>query len=144
PSVDLLAEVSDYLRSRCARATRLNVTGPSWVGADVEVTIASTSPDDIDAVLARVKTAVFQLLDPVVGGDGAGWHFGRKPRESDLTASITRAPGVDHVPRLKITCDAPFDQDDTTMEISIDALSLFNRLLVFARNVEVAVAQPKV
>ncbi len=138
PPIDLLAQVSDYLRARCSPGVKLLVIGPSWVRATIDVRVAAKSIEQTDAAVARVREAIVRLLDPVSGGSGDGWDFGRRPRVSDLVACISAVPAVDHVSHLAIACEPPFDIDDATQEISIDALSLYQRLLVYAGEVKVA------
>jgi hypothetical protein len=141
PTVDLLAGVEDYLRARCAPGAHVKVMGPSWVACDIVVHVQATSLEGSDATLMRVDAAVARFLDPLVGGDGHGWDFGRRPRTSDLVARITAVSGVDHISDLEIRCAAPFDVDDLGLESSIDELSLLNRLLVYARSIRVSTPQ---
>jgi predicted phage baseplate assembly protein len=144
PSIDLLAEVADYLRARCTPDTRLQVTGPTWVASDIEVHVASTALDNSDATIAAVTAAIQQLLDPVTGGTGGGWEFGRPPRRSDLLACIAAVPGVDHVSQITIH-NPPFDNDDFGGQIpGIDPLSLVPRLLFYARSVTVTASRREV
>jgi predicted phage baseplate assembly protein len=143
PTTDVIAEVEDYLRARCAPGATVEVTGPSWVGVTVQAHVAARSIEDEDALRVRVADAVTAFLHPLTGGvDGRGWDFGRRPRASDLTAAITAVPGVDHLVALTVTCDAPFDDvDDETVnnntKITIDKLSLFSRLLIYPRSIQV-------
>jgi hypothetical protein len=144
PTVDTLAAVQDSLTARCAPGATVMVTGPAWVAADIVAHVAAGSIEDSDAVLVAVRAAIARLLDPIVGGDGAGWDFGRRPRRSDLIACITAVPGVDHLTYLNITCAAPFDDDDRFQPtgdpaaITFDQMSLFGRLLVYPRTITVA------
>lgn len=145
PTTDVLAEVEDYLRARCAPGARVDVTGPSWVAADITVHLAARSLDESGPVLARAREAIARLLDPIAGGDGRGWPFGRRPRESDVLACLDGIPGLDHASYVDVRCEAPFDQDDLAPgaeEISVDELSLYNRLLVYARTIAVTYPQP--
>lgn len=138
PSLDLLAQVAAYLQARCSPDVRLQVIGPTWVATDVDVQVASTTLENSDATLSRVRDAIARFLHPVTGGDdGSGWQFGRRPRTSDLLACISAVPGVDHVSQIAIRCP-PFDTDDFGGQLpGIDALSLAPRLLFYARDVTV-------
>ncbi|HEY0989756.1 MAG TPA: putative baseplate assembly protein [Kofleriaceae bacterium] len=142
PSNDLLAEVEDFLRARCAPGVTVQVSGPSWVGADITVHVVGQSLGDSDAVVARTRAALLRLLDPLTGGDGDGWGFGRRPRLSDLVACINAVPGVEHLSYVDVRCDPPFDKPDASEAISIDALSLRDRLLVYPRTVIVDHPRP--
>jgi len=140
PSVDLCAEVEDYLRARCAPGAQVTVTGPSWVAADIEIHVAAASIERSDGVLAAVRAAIAQLLDPLTGGDGRGWDFGRRPRASDIVASLAAIADIDHVSEISVTCGVPFDNDNPQQE-GPDTLSVFNRLLVYARSITVTASQ---
>lgn len=145
PTTDVLAEIEDYLRARCAPSARVDVIGPSWVAADITVHVVARSLSEADAVLARAREAIAGMLDPITGGDGGGWPFGRRPRESDVLACIEPILGFDHASYIDVRCEAPFDQDDLAPgadEISVDELSLYNRLLVYARTITVTHPQP--
>jgi baseplate J-like protein len=143
PSSDLCAEVEDYLRARCAPDARVMVIGPSWVATDVAVEIAATGLEQTDAVIAAARAAVLELLDPLTGGDGGtGWDFGRCPRASDFVARIAAIPDIDHVSSITVTCDPAFKDTDPQAEILIDELSLYPRLLAYARTITV-IAQPQ-
>src|SRR5262249_48144249 len=107
PSNDLLADVEDYLRARCAPGASVQVIGPSGIAADIAVPGVASSLDATDAVLAQTRAAVARLLDPVVGGAGDGWPFSRRPRVSDVAACIRAVPGVEHLTFLDVQCEAP-------------------------------------
>ncbi len=138
PSSDLCAEVEDYLRARCAPDARVMVIGPSWVATDLSIRVAATSLEHTDAVIAAVREAVIRLLDPLTGGDGgAGWDFGRCPRASDFLARLAAIPDIDHVSSITVTCDPPFKDTDPATELLVDELSLYPRLLAYARTITV-------
>lgn len=138
PSGDLCAEVEDYLRARCAPDARVTVIGPSWVATDIAIEVVATSLERTDTVVAAVRAAVLGLLDPLSGGDrGTGWDFGRCPRASDFAARLASIPDVDHVSSITVTCDPAFKDLDPAVELTIDELSLFPRLLAYARAVTV-------
>ena len=145
PSSDLCAEVEDYLRARCAPDARVTVIGPSWVATDVAIQMVATSLDRTDSVIAAVRSAVIGLLDPLTGGDrGTGWDFGRCPRASDFVARLADVPDIDHVSSITVTCDPAFKDLDPATELTIDELSLFPRLLAYARTVTVNGSSPQV
>jgi hypothetical protein len=142
PTVDVLASVEDYLRARAAPGATVKVTGPDWVAVDVTAHVIPRSQEIAEQVRQQVRAEIVRLFDPLVGGDGRGWDFGRRPRASDLAARITAVAGVDHIAALTVKCDPPFDLDDTTQDvnISIDAQSLFARILVYPRAIAVNTA----
>jgi hypothetical protein len=139
PTVDMLVDVESYLDDRAAPGAAVTVMGPFWVPVDVTARVVATSIEESDAVNQRVHDAIADLLDPITGGDGNGWDFGRRPRPSDLAARITAVDGVDHVSYLAVKCDPPFDVDDTanTTNLTLDQLSLYARLLIYARSIVV-------
>lgn len=140
PPTDALAEVEDYLRARCAPGARVDVTSPTWVAADITVHLVARSLSESDPLLARAREAIARLLDPMTGGDGHGWPFGRRPRMSDVLACIDGLPGFDHASYIDVQCEPPFDRDDldpNADDITADELSLQNRLLVYARTITV-------
>jgi hypothetical protein len=140
PATDALAEVEDYLRARCAPGARIDVTGPTWIAADITVHLVARSLSESDALLALAREAIARLFDPMAGGDGGGWPFGRRPRRSDVLACIDVLPGFDHASYIEVRCEAPFDRDDLDPEAddsSTDEVSLQGRLLVYARTVTV-------
>jgi hypothetical protein len=144
PSGDLCAEVEDYLRARCAPDAQVTVIGPSWVATDVTIELAPTSVEASDDAVAAAREAVTRLLDPLTGGDGAGWDFGRCPRESDFVASLAGLPGIDHVSAISVTCTPAFKDTNPANELLIDELSLYPRLLAYARTITVTASQPQV
>lgn len=137
PSVDLLGSVESYLVARCAPAVTLQVIGPCWVGVDIVIHVVARSIAESDSVLVTVREAIVRLFDPLVGGDGGGWEFGRKPRSSDIVAVVETIPAVDHLSYLSIVCDPPLNTGEGD-EITLDELSLQPRLLAYARNITVA------
>jgi hypothetical protein len=138
PSSELCAEVEDYLRARCAPDARVMVIGPSWVATDLAIRVAATSLERTDDMIAAVREAVIQLLDPLTGGaGGTGWDFGRCPRASDFVARLAAIPDIDHVSSITVTCDPPFKDTDPATELLVDELSLYPRLLAYARTITV-------
>jgi hypothetical protein len=95
-------------------------------------------------VVTAVRDAVIALLDPLTGGDrGAGWDFGRCPRASDFVARLAQIPEIDHVSSITVACDPAFKDTDPQTELSIDELSLYPRLLAYARTITVTASAPQ-
>jgi hypothetical protein len=106
PLADLITLVTDYLEPRRLLATRVHVVGPRLVPVRVRVTVrllpdAPVGPGEsaIQAMQARVRDALSRYLDPIAGGDGHGWPFGRGVNVSEIYRLIDTLPGVDFVVR---------------------------------------------
>jgi hypothetical protein len=101
PSVGLLAQVEDYLRTLVTPTVSLAVIGPVYVRVDVTVEIALVTLEGASQVEDAVGDTLRRFLHPLTGGrDGTGWNFGRRPQLSDLYAVISDVPGVDHIRHL--------------------------------------------
>ena len=80
------------------------MTGPKYLGVNVEVDVAPVSFDGAGELELEIARTISRYLHPLTGGmDGNGWEFGRYPHESNLYALIEALPGVDHVKSLKLT-----------------------------------------
>lgn len=103
PTLALLDDVGDYLRSRAAPAVRLVLSGPDWVRVTASVEVVPISLDAADSVGFAVVTALEEYLHPLTGGAGGqGWEMGAVPRASDLYPLIMAIAEVDHVRKLKL------------------------------------------
>jgi len=51
---------------------------------------------------------------------------------------------IDHVSSITVTCDPAFKDTDPATELLVDELSLYPRLLAYARTVTVNEASPQV
>jgi hypothetical protein len=104
PSLGLLLEADQYLRSRCPPTAALWVAGPEWIAVDVTAQLAVSSPEAADPVRDRAGAALAQFLHPLAGGPrGQGWEFGRWPRASLLSALLEGLDGVDHLVSLEVS-----------------------------------------
>ena len=102
PLTDLIPVVVNYLEPRRLLATRVQVVGPRLVPLRVRVTVrllpdAPVKPGEsaTQAMQVRVRDALTQHLDPIVGRDGHGWPFGRSVNVSDIYRLIDTLSGVD-------------------------------------------------
>lgn len=103
PSVELLARVEEYVRSRLPPVVDLWVAGPGWVQIAVTAQVVPVSLNDATDVQGAIRAALNAYLHPLSGGhDGAGWPFGRTPHRADLLSLIEGVPGVDHVEGLAV------------------------------------------
>ena len=102
PSLALLEQVKNYIRSRCEATVDLVVTTPEWQEVSITATITPVSLEGADILRNKVKQHLEAFLHPLTGGTGEGWEFGRNPQESDFYALIQSISGVDHVDYLEI------------------------------------------
>ena len=58
-------------------------------------------------------------------------------------ASLAAIPDIDHVSSITVTCDPAFKDTDPATELLIDELSLYPRLLAYARTITVSASQPQ-
>ena len=104
PSMELIGRVQEFIERRQSPLTELIVTGPKYLGINVEVDVAPVSFDGAGEIKLTIARTISSYLHPLTGGmDGQGWDFGRYPHESNLYALIESLPGVDHVKSLKFT-----------------------------------------
>jgi predicted phage baseplate assembly protein len=104
PSMELIGRVQEFIGRRQSPLAELIVTGPKYVGINVEVDVGPVSFDGAGELKLSIARTISGYLHPLTGGmDGHGWDFGRYPHESNLYALIEALPGVDHVKSLKFT-----------------------------------------
>ena len=80
------------------------MTGPKYVGINVQVDVAPVSFDGAGEMKLIIARTISNYLHPLTGGmDENGWDFGRYPHESNLYSLLEALPGVDHVESVKLT-----------------------------------------
>lgn len=94
----LIAAVESYLAPKLLLTTQLHVVGPQFLSVEIKVILVPL-PDELEATLKqRVKDAVDNFLNPLVGGeDRKGWPFGRNVFVSEIYSLLDQLPGVDYV-----------------------------------------------
>jgi hypothetical protein len=91
--------VRDFLEPRRLLTSRVHVVGPRLVPIRVQLSI-QLLPDSTKAqMLPKIGAALTTFLDPIVGGDGTGWVFGRNVYVSEIYRLLDALPGVDFVSR---------------------------------------------
>lgn len=102
PLPETLTRVTARLAERKILGTRLVVEPPEyrWLTAVVSVTARATFR--AEQVRVEVLRALYRLFDPLVGGDGQGWPFGRAVLAHEVNAALSRVPGVDLAEELSI------------------------------------------
>ena len=104
PSVGLCEAVRRYLDRRRVVTMRVEVVGPQYLEARVQVRVRTKPFSDPLSVRDRIQKALDDFLDPRHGGsDGRGWPFGRDVYRSEILQLIDGVSGVDHVLTLTLT-----------------------------------------
>ena len=110
PSLELLNQVEDYIRDRCAPTLDFWTAGPDWVKVTVKTEIAPVSWQAALSLDAKIIESLQHFLHPLTGGlDHQGWAFSREPHKSDLYALLESIEGVGHVQSLKVEKEGPQD-----------------------------------
>ncbi len=108
PSLELLAQVRDYLDARRAVGGRLVMVGPTYADASVTLDICVRHDWSPHAVAAECVARITRFLHPLEGGVAQrGWAIGKRPHRSDLFALAGAIDGVDGVRALHLQVDAP-------------------------------------
>jgi predicted phage baseplate assembly protein len=102
PSAEFLDEVRRYLERRRLLATELHVVGPTYVPVSVSATLHAGPGAPVD-LASLAEQALDALFDPLTGGSGDGWPFGRDVLESEVMAALNELPGVRYVDELGIS-----------------------------------------
>jgi hypothetical protein len=105
PTFDLRRLVRRYIAARApsGMASRLIVTGPTYLPIGVEAVVAPIDPSKAGAVFEDVTTALNAFLHPLTGGPyGRGWPFGRNVYLSDAAVTLESVAGVDYVETLDL------------------------------------------
>jgi len=103
PGPELRRAVAAYLNPRRIIGTRVEVTGPGYVGVAASGTVRALPGVSKPGVQQRIVDALNRFLDPLLGGpDGGGWPFGRAVYRAEILQAIDEVPGVDHVLSLAL------------------------------------------
>lgn len=103
PSRGLRRAVAAYLDRRRVIGTRIEVTGPQYVGVTVRASVEALPGTRAGDLAVAVRAALDRFLHPLVGGpDGGGWPFGRDVYRSEVLTVIDEVPGVAHVVALEL------------------------------------------
>jgi hypothetical protein len=111
-----------YLEPRRLLTARVHVVGARLVPIHVRLTIR-LMPDALESqVRPRVREALKNYLDPIVGRDGSGWPFGRNVYVSEIYRLLDTLPGVDFVRRTRVANTSEYFDELGTTEAFADRL----------------------
>jgi hypothetical protein len=105
PPQSLTAALAGYLDQRRTLTTRLHVVGPRYAPISAEIVVAAKADASTTAVSEAVGAQVKSFLDPLIGGEGQGWPFGRPVYASELYKKIETVAGVDYVTDLMLSSE---------------------------------------
>jgi predicted phage baseplate assembly protein len=105
PSAELISTVRNYLDERRLITTVLDVRPARVIRVRVEAQVACTIPAQTEYVRGRVEHALYELLNPVIGGPEGfgGWPFGRDLSAYDVHAAIQRVAGVELISDVRLS-----------------------------------------
>jgi predicted phage baseplate assembly protein len=122
PTAGLLDAVRRTLEPRRMVGTRVFVSGPAYVTADVKVSVALVPGADAAAATADVRSRLERFLHPLEGGPARrGWPFGRDVYRSEAMQMVDEASGVDHVEELTL---AAAGEEPTCGNLCVPAAAL--------------------
>ena len=97
PSGALLAAVRSYLDRRRLIGTRVEVVGPNYVEAVVQVKVKAFPGKSHSALAKEISDRLDRFLNPLTGGpEGGGWPLGRSVYPAETLQVIDETPGVDY------------------------------------------------
>ncbi|BAY14143.1 putative baseplate assembly protein [Calothrix sp. NIES-2098] len=128
PSLNLLENVANYIRDRCAPTLELRTNGPDWIAISVKAEVVPVSLAMTMNLEVTIVNALQDFLHPLTGGwEKQGWPFGRTPHKSDFYRLLESIDGVDFV---------------TTMSVQESQQSILTRSLVYSGNHTINITSP--
>lgn len=96
PLPEWLDRIAAYLDERRVIGTRLVIGPPDYLPLTVVASLRARARYRPDDVRREVLVALHDLFDPLTGGpEGTGWPLGRAVQVQEVTAALSRVPGVD-------------------------------------------------
>ena len=104
-SAELIETVRAYLDERRLVTTAVDVRAARIIRVAVHANVASQVAAQTEHIRAAVETAIYRLLNPLIGGpdDTGGWPFGRDLSIYDIHAAIQGVPGVGLIDDVRIS-----------------------------------------
>jgi hypothetical protein len=107
PSVELIQQVENSLRTRCfaglSALNRVHVTGPDYIEVAVAVDAVVRDIRQASHVKREIAKKLDRFLHPLTGGPTAeGWKLGRNVFASEIASVVHAVPGVDYLKSLQL------------------------------------------
>jgi hypothetical protein len=107
PSSTLLQGLQKLLDEWRLLTTHADIVGYTPLHVTVTASLYLRADADLAAVPAAAVAALAAYLDPLTGGQGAGWPFGRAIYAFDVQAVLDGVPGVDFVKDIVVSLSDP-------------------------------------
>ncbi|HUA07348.1 MAG TPA: putative baseplate assembly protein [Solirubrobacteraceae bacterium] len=102
PDRELLEVVAQHLDARKVVGCPVRLVPVRFRGVSVVVNLEASPRADAEQIEDRVRDALHIYLNPLTGGDGLGWPFGRPLHQGELYAVVQAVAGVDEVKILRL------------------------------------------
>jgi predicted phage baseplate assembly protein len=102
PDPELLDVVARHLNARKFAGCAVRLSPARLRGVSVVVNLEASPRADPEQIERRVSESLYAYLNPLVGGGGAGWPFGRALNQGELYAIVHAVPGVEAVRILRL------------------------------------------
>ncbi|HJS96396.1 MAG TPA: putative baseplate assembly protein [Solirubrobacteraceae bacterium] len=102
PNPELLDLVARHLGERKFAGCPVRLSPVRLRGVSVVVNLEASPRADPEQIERRVADSLYEYLNPLVGGGGQGWPFGRALNQGELYAVVHAVPGVESVRILRL------------------------------------------
>lgn len=102
PSRALLDAVERHLDPRRLVTSEIHAIAPRYRRVGVDATLHLECEADADAVQRNATARLRTFFDPLEGGPGGGWPFGRSVYRTEVMALLAGVPGVSRVTGLAL------------------------------------------
>ncbi|MFA9416346.1 putative baseplate assembly protein [Natrinema sp. HArc-T2] len=122
PSEGFVRAVRQHVAERKLLSDRVCVTGPQYVGLEIEVTGHARARYAGSGHDVAVRTAIEEFIHPLTGDGGDGWPFGHTLYRSDVIDRLTELDVIDRIDEVAITAHGGATVDDGAVHIDDTAL----------------------
>jgi predicted phage baseplate assembly protein len=102
PGDPLLDSVARHLSARSFVGCPIRLLPVRFRGVSVVVNVQASPRADTQRIEREVSDALYRYLNPLIGGQGAGWPFGRSLNQGELYAIVQALAGVEFVKILRL------------------------------------------